>query len=478
MILLSKMKMRYVVAVGFAAVVFMMTLSSLFNLYQIHAIKEDIEGITVTGEKITAGTTLRFSTVMFWQYLTDASLSRNVDVINKNGKEYFNKANESVDKLISLFTAEDNFEKVSILAQIKRDMAAMWSTGTKMYEAYGRDQAEGDFFMKDFDQATGKGIGEVDSFVNALMLNRDAMLADLHGQGQNLFYSAIFSFLAVIVSSLGPLSFVYGRIVKVVSKMEMATAGLVNSSDLLNAVSCQLGSSSEQTASQANVVSAAAEQVSKNVQTVFTNVEQMNLSIREISKNTSEISQVAQGAVGIAQSTNRSIVKLGESSAEIGNVIKVISSIAEQTNLLALNATIEAARAGEAGKGFAVVANEVKELAKQTGKATEDISRRIEIIQGDSVEAIKSVERINHVIRQINDMQSTVASAIEEQNASCSEIARSIGETSKGSHEIAQNITGVAQVAQSVTTSALETQASSSDLSRIALELKETVEIL
>jgi len=148
----------------------------------------------------------------------------------------------------------------------------------------------------------------------------------------------------------------------------------------------------------------------------------MQASIREIAKNANESARVAKNAVNVAHSTNETVKKLGESSQEIGNVIKVITSIAQQTNLLALNATIEAARAGEAGKGFAVVANEVKELAKQTAKATEDIGRKIEAIQGRHEGSGHGDREISNIINQVNDISNSIASAVEEQTVTTNEI--------------------------------------------------------
>jgi methyl-accepting chemotaxis protein len=179
--------------------------------------------------------------------------------------------------------------------------------------------------------------------------------------------------------------------------------------------------------------------------------------------------------VKIADKTNATVAKLGESSAEIGNVVKVITGIAQQTNLLALNATIEAARAGEAGKGFAVVANEVKELAKQTAHATEDISRKIEAIQGDARGAVEAIRQIGNVINQINDIQNTIATAVEEQTATTGEISRNIAEAASGSSEIALNITGVAQAARGTTEGASDTKQSADELSRMALDLQQLV---
>jgi methyl-accepting chemotaxis protein len=250
---------------------------------------------------------------------------------------------------------------------------------------------------------------------------------------------------------------------------------LASSSEELTAISQQLAGNAEETASQANVVSAASEEVSKNVSVVATGSEEMLVSIREISKSANESARVAKGAVAVAESTNQTIAKLGESSLEIGKVIKVITSIAQQTNLLALNATIEAARAGEAGKGFAVVANEVKELAKETAKATEEIGQKIEAIQGDTKAAVQAISEISGIINQINDISNTIASAVEEQTATTNEIGRNVNEAAKGTGEIARNITGVAVAAESTTSGASDTQKAAMELSRMANELQTLV---
>jgi methyl-accepting chemotaxis protein len=250
---------------------------------------------------------------------------------------------------------------------------------------------------------------------------------------------------------------------------------LASSSEELAAVSQQMAGNAEETAVQANVVSAASEEVSKNVASVASASEQMQASIREISKNANDSARVAKNAVNVASTTNETMKKLGESSREIGNVIKVITSIAQQTNLLALNATIEAARAGEAGKGFAVVANEVKELAKQTAKATEEISRKIEAIQGVTKGAVTAIEEISTIIHQINDISNSIASAVEEQTATTNEISRSVNEAAQGVNDIAKNIGGVATAARNTTEGANDTQTASLRLSEMAARLQAAV---
>jgi methyl-accepting chemotaxis protein len=250
---------------------------------------------------------------------------------------------------------------------------------------------------------------------------------------------------------------------------------LAGASQELTAVSQQMTSHAQAAATQAHAASATAEQVSQNVSTVSTATHEMGASIREIAKSAHEAAKVATGGVRLAQQTNATVAKLGDSSGEIGDVVKVITSIAQQTNLLALNATIEAARAGEAGKGFAVVANEVKELAKQTARATSDIERKVEAIQVDTRGAVEAIDQIGRVINQINDLQNTIATAVEEQTATTAEIGRNVDEAAHGSRGIARNVAGVAESARVATEGAGETKRSADELARLASDLQKLV---
>ncbi len=243
----------------------------------------------------------------------------------------------------------------------------------------------------------------------------------------------------------------------------------------MNRVGERLGQAAGETSTQASMVSRSADEVSGNVGTVATGTEEMSASIREIARNAADASRVASQAVRVAERTNGTVGKLGASSAEIGKVIKVITSIAEQTNLLALNATIEAARAGEAGKGFAVVANEVKELAKETAKATEEIGRKIDTIQTDTAEAVAAIREIGDIIGEINQIQASIAGAVEEQTATTNEISRNVSEAARNALEIARNIQGVAHAAQETSEGAVQSQASAAELARAARELQALV---
>ena len=254
-----------------------------------------------------------------------------------------------------------------------------------------------------------------------------------------------------------------------------STAALTSSATLLADLGQTLVNSAQETSSQADAASKISDEVSTNINTVSAGVEEMSLSINEIARSSDEAARVATSAVRIADMTNTTVTELGGSSSEIGNVIKVINSIAEQTNLLALNATIEAARAGEAGKGFAVVANEVKELAKETARATEDIGKKIEAIQAKTKGAVAAIGEIGSIINKVNDYQTTIASAVQEQLATTTEIGRNVAEVAERSYMITKNISAVAQIADSSSTGANDSSTAIGEIGRIAGELHSLV---
>ncbi len=254
-----------------------------------------------------------------------------------------------------------------------------------------------------------------------------------------------------------------------------SAGGLAGSSGELSTVSGSLRAAAEEASAQAETVGAAAEQVSRNVDTVATGTEEMTASISEIAKSASQAADVAAEAVVIAEQANQTVARLGASSAEVVDVVRVITAIAEQTNLLALNATIEAARAGAAGRGFAVVAGEVKELAQQTSTATGEIGGRIEAIQADTQAAVEAIGGIGQVIGRINDLQATIASAVEEQTVTTNEISHSISKVAGDSKSIAVSITGVTGAAGQTTGAAATTQQTAEELARTTAELREIV---
>lgn len=262
---------------------------------------------------------------------------------------------------------------------------------------------------------------------------------------------------------------------KLVNELTETANQLNDSAKKLQSVSTNMAASAEETSAQANTASAASEEVNSGVQTVATNMEEMAASIKEITKSTNESSQMSNEAMKMATNTNNIISQLGSSSQDIGDVIKVISSIAQQTNLLALNATIEAARAGEAGKGFAVVANEVKELAKQTAKATSDITKKIETIQTDSKTAVSAIAEISMVIEKLNNNASNIAASVEEQAAATTEVSRIVQESAEAVRSISSNISQVSEAAGITGKGANQTQDASKNLAQISEQLTKLV---
>ncbi|MCL2849301.1 MAG: methyl-accepting chemotaxis protein [Micrococcales bacterium] len=258
------------------------------------------------------------------------------------------------------------------------------------------------------------------------------------------------------------------RLTRTLRKTANAASSYTATATALSTLALEMARESEEASAQAGTAAAAAEQVSRHVGTVATGAEQMGASIAEIAGNASSAARIAAEATEVVLATNEQVARLGASSQEIGTVLRTITSIAEQTNLLALNATIEAARAGDAGKGFAVVAGEVKDLARATSKATEEIAHRIETIQSDTGRAVEAIGQISAIIEQIDDYSVMIAAAVEEQTITTAQMSRNVGEAATGACQIVGSVTTVAQIAAASTTAAAQVASTAQDMSCVS----------
>jgi methyl-accepting chemotaxis protein len=254
-----------------------------------------------------------------------------------------------------------------------------------------------------------------------------------------------------------------------------SAATLAGAAEELSATTGVIATSTMDASHQATSATDAAAEVSSNVQSVAAGAEQLAVAIGEIARTAAEAAQLGSQAGVLAETTTTTVSKLGESSMEIGNVIRLITSIAEQTNLLALNATIEAARAGEAGKGFAVVAHEVKELAQETARATEDISARVRAIQEDTNGAVHAISEISTVIGQLGAFQTTIAAAVEQQSATTTEITRSVTTASERTSRIASAVSAVSGATQNIADGTDQARTASGELSLMSTELHDLI---
>ncbi|MEL6109719.1 MAG: methyl-accepting chemotaxis protein [Planctomycetota bacterium] len=375
-------------------------------------------------------------------------IRESLDVLSEGGEHRFGKISAARDpKLVASLQAQrEEFERLFRMADRLVSGAA------------SQDEAALETFVQESERVHEAAQSTVDVL--------SSVISDRHQA--SLWGAAVLGLLVITIT--GGWAFVCGN--SVVGEVHTIAEHLHDMShEKLERVSNKLRNNASGTSNQAMLASSIADQVRQNAQSLSRAVAQFEASIIKISDNASTAVIVARNAVTVADQTNHTVTRLGESSAEIGNVIKVINSIAEQTNLLALNATIEAARAGEAGKGFAVVANEVKELAKETSRATEDIVSRVSTIQADTRQAVDAIGLVGKTIAEINESQNAIAGAVEEQTTMTSEISRHITDLASGSDEIAGNISHVADTARCTVEESDETLSAALDIERHASAL-------
>lgn len=393
---------------------------------------------------------------------------------------YTNGSRDFSERVLALqVTVEDNPAQVQLLGQALKTITDWQEDVVEPALTLRREVRDGNS-MNDMASLVGEARGKkfFDDFRAKLATFKDresklmaTRVLESHAIGaQTNFVLVGGCILAALIALIGTIF-----ISRTVKHIDQRTIELSASAEEMLKVSTRMTIEAENTSFKSSEVCDGAEMVSVNLATVTQAAAEMSESVDEIAKNAEKARNVATSAVSVAEATNDTVRKLGESSTQIGEVIKVITSIAEQTNLLALNATIEAARAGNAGKGFAVVANEVKELAKETAKATGDISGKIGAIQTDADAVVVAIGQIQEIIGEINDFQTVISSAVVEQASTTNEIGVSMKQAAAASAEIALNVGSLAESAESTKSGATLTKESSTSLLGTTASLVEAV---
>lgn len=446
---------------------------------------------------------MKLDAVQIQQWLSDISATRGQDGLN-DGFDQAQKSYDSfmsgVAKFKSMYQEENFADGLEQIAEVEKALVVYHNTGKEMAKAYVDGGPEsGNKLMASFDEAAENMTKKLTPFVEtqeAELAEAMSSIVSSAGSIRNFaLIAGLFTLIAGVMiaylitrSITGPIQKVVDFVNKVakgdftstltidqrdeVGKMSMALSHTVSeigsmvkdiitgvntlssSSTELAAISTQLSSTSDSASGRVNSVasaseemsvnmnsvSAAMEQSASNVGMVATAAEEMSATVREIAGSAAKAKTISENAVAQSQESARKVTELGTAANKIGKVTEVITEISEQTNLLALNATIEAARAGEAGKGFAVVANEIKELAKQTAAATVDIKVQIEGMQGTTISTISDIKTISEVINEINDVITSIASAVEQQSAATSEISENVAQAAAGIGEVNENV--------------------------------------